>query len=64
MGLVPRFLVQQDLANGALVALLSEYPPQTYTVFALFPPGRKQPTKVRLLLEHIDQHLGDKPYWE
>ncbi|MGQ7301245.1 LysR family transcriptional regulator [Marinobacter nauticus] len=64
VGLVPRFLVQQDLDNGALVALLPEYPPQPYTVFALFPPGRKQPTKVRLLLEHIDQHLGDKPYWE
>ncbi|WP_226610531.1 LysR family transcriptional regulator [Marinobacter nauticus] len=64
VGLVPRFLVQQDLDNGALVALLPEYPPQSYTVFALFPPGRKQATKVRLLLEHIDQHLGDKPYWE
>jgi len=64
VGLVPRFLVQQDLDSGLLIALLPDHPPKPYTVFALFPPGRKQPTKVRLLLEHLDQHLGEKPYWE
>ncbi|MCK2151269.1 LysR family transcriptional regulator [Marinobacter alexandrii] len=64
VGFLPRFLVQTDIENGALVPLLEEFPPQPYTVFAIFPPGRKQPTKVRLLLEHVDQHLGEKPYWE
>ncbi|WP_227539477.1 LysR family transcriptional regulator [Marinobacter sp. Arc7-DN-1] len=64
VGLVPRFLVQQDLDSGSLIPLLQDFPPKPYTVFALFPPGRKQPTKVRLLLEHLDQYLGDKPYWE
>ncbi|MBU2953760.1 LysR family transcriptional regulator [Marinobacter sp. F3R08] len=64
IGLLPRFLVQRDLDSGALVPLLTDFPPKPYTVFALFPPGRKQPTKVRLLLEHLDQHLGEKPYWE
>ncbi|MBW7470808.1 LysR family transcriptional regulator [Marinobacter sp. M216] len=64
VGLLPRFLVQQDIENGALIPLLEAFPPRPYTVFALFPPGRKQPTKVRLLLEHLDQHLGDRPYWE
>lgn len=64
VGFLPRFLVQQDLERGSLVPLLQGFPPKPYTVFALFPPGRKQPTKVRLLLEHLDRHLGDKPYWE
>lgn len=64
VGLVPRFLVQQDLDSGLLISVLPEYPPKPYTIFALFPPGRKQPTKVRLLLEHLDQHLGEQPYWE
>ena len=53
-----------DIEKGALIPLLPDFPPKPYTVFALFPPGRKQPTKVRLLLDHLDQHLGKKPYWE
>lgn len=64
VGFLPRFLVQADIERGALVPLLEKFPPQPYTVFAIFPPGRKQPTKVRLLLEYLDQHLGDRPYWE
>lgn len=64
IGLLPRFLVQSDIEKGALTPLLPDFPPKPYTVFALFPPGRKQPTKVRLLLDHLDQHLGEKPYWE
>lgn len=64
VGLVPRFLVHQDIEKGDLIPLLLDFPPKPYTVFAIFPPGRKQPTKVRLLLEHLDQHLGEKAYWE
>ncbi len=64
IGYLPRFLVQEDIESGSLIPLLPDYPPEPYTVFALFPPGRKQPTKVRLLLDHLDQHLGEKPYWE
>ena len=64
VGFLPRFLVQGDIEKGALIALLPDYPPKPYTVFALFPPGRKQPTKVRLLLDHLDQYLSEKPYWE
>ena len=64
IGYLPRFLVQEDIESGSLIPLLTGFPPEPYTVFALFPPGRKQPTKVRLLLDHLDQHLGEKPYWE
>ncbi|WP_449284713.1 LysR substrate-binding domain-containing protein [Marinobacter sp. PE14] len=64
IGFVPHFLVQKDIDKGALIPLLSGFPPKPYTVFALFPPGRKQPTKVRLLLDHLDQQLGRRPYWE
>lgn len=64
VGLVPRFLVHEDIEKGALVPLLPDFPPKPYSVFALFPPGRNQPTKVRLLLDHLDRYLGEKPYWE
>ncbi|KEF32694.1 Transcriptional regulator [Marinobacter nitratireducens] len=63
VGYVPGFLVQQDIESGALVRLLEQYPPRPYTIFAIFPPGRKPPTKVRLFVEHLNQHLGERPYW-
>ncbi|MDX1818929.1 MAG: LysR family transcriptional regulator [Marinobacter sp.] len=64
VGLLPRFLVQEDIDDRALVPLLSDYPPRSYTIFALFPPGRMQSSKVRMLVEHLDEHLGNRPYWE
>lgn len=64
VGFLPKFLVQSDIESGALVPVLDGFPPQPYTVFALFPPGRNQPAKVKLLVEHLDMHLGDRPYWE
>lgn len=64
VGFLPRFLVQDDIDNQTLIPLLEDYPAHPYTVFALFPPGKRQPAKVRLFLQHFDQHLTDKPYWE
>lgn len=64
VGLLPRFLVQEDIESGTLIPLLEDYPPKGYTIFAVFPPGRMQSTKVRMLVEHLEQYLGDKPYWE
>lgn len=64
VGFLPSFLVHEDIEQGLLIPLLTRFPPKPYTVFALFPPGRKRSTKVRLLLEHLDQHLGEKSYWE
>ena len=64
VGFVPRFLVEQDIESGQLVPLLSDFPAKPYTVFALFPPGRKQPAKVRLLVDHIEAHLNQMSFWE
>lgn len=64
VGFIPRFLVQKDLDNQILIPLLENHPPEAYTVFAIFPPGRKQPSKVKLFLDHFDKHLGEQPYWQ
>ena len=64
IGFVPRFLVQEDLDNKNLIALLENFPPKPYSVFAIFPPGRKQPGKVKLFLNHLDEYLGKQTYWE
>lgn len=64
IGFIPRFLVENDLENQQLVPLLTDFPAKPYTVFALFPPGRKQPAKVRLLVAHLEEHLNQKSFWE
>lgn len=64
VGFLPRFLVQEDIEKGRLIPLLLDYPPQNYTIFALFPPGRRQPTKVKMLVEYLSDHLCSKPCWD
>lgn len=64
LGFVPRFLVQEDLHKKKLIPLLENFPPKPYSVYAIFPPGRKQPSKVKLFLNHLDEHLGKQPYWD
>jgi len=64
IGFLPRFLVQNDIENHTLIPLLENFSPKSHTVYAIFPPGRKQPSKVKLFIEHLDTHFGHKPYWE
>jgi DNA-binding transcriptional LysR family regulator len=64
VGLVPRFVVEQDIKKGRLCALLENHPPKGYTIFAVFPPGRRQPTKVRAFIEHLNECLGNHDYWD
>lgn len=64
VGFLPRFLVEKDFENDLLTPLLTDYPAKPYTVFVLFPPGRKRPTKVRLLATHIEEHLNQKTFWD
>lgn len=62
ISLVPRFVVNHDLEAGRLVQVLKEQAPAPYQIFAVFPPGRKQPRKVRLFVEHLEQYLSKQDY--
>ncbi|MGC9369180.1 MAG: LysR family transcriptional regulator [Paracoccaceae bacterium] len=62
--LAPRFIVAPDIHAGRLVPLLPGYPPEAHTLYAVFPPGARPATKVRLFLDHLMDCLGDPPRWE
>lgn len=64
IGFIPRFLVHEDIEEKTLIPLLEAFPPKPYTVYAVFPPGRSQPSKVKLFIEHLDTHLSQQAYWE
>ncbi|UDV04267.1 LysR family transcriptional regulator [Marinomonas profundi] len=57
---VPRCCVYEDLQQGKLVAILTDYQPRRLGVYAIYPFTKYLPEKLRLLIEHIKQAYQDK----
>ena len=53
VAVIPRFVVDRDLAEGRLVPLLAEWRLPDYALFALFTGGRAPPAKLRIFLEML-----------
>jgi DNA-binding transcriptional LysR family regulator len=62
--LLPTFIVWQSLATKSLVPVLSEYQMQTMYAYAVYPPNRHLPLKVRSLIDFLVERFGDNPYWD
>jgi len=61
---LPTFIVWQSLANQTLVPVLTEYQQQTMHAYAVYPPNRHLPFKVRSLIDFLVERFGDTPYWD
>jgi len=61
---LPTFIVWQSLATQALVPLLTEYQTQTMHAYAVYPPNRHLPLKVRSLIDFLVERFGNNPYWD
>lgn len=61
---LPTFIVWQSLANHTLVPVLTEYHQQTMHAYAVYPPNRHLPVKVRSLIDFLVKRFGDSPYWD
>ncbi|WP_115783417.1 LysR family transcriptional regulator [Paraburkholderia caffeinilytica] len=55
---LPACLVEPYLASGALVSLMTRYPPPTAGMFVVRPPGSHPARKVRVLTELLIEHFG------
>ena len=64
IAVLPHFLVAQDLASGALVELLTEYPIQLYWLKALVPRIKLTKPAVHELVEYLKVRLHPVPPWE
>lgn len=60
MGIIyqPRFLLEDELARGELLPLLSSYSTESAGVYAVYPARRYLPMKVRILIELLQEKLG------
>jgi|TARA_B110000091_G_C13806002_1_gene472596 DNA-binding transcriptional LysR family regulator len=61
---LPTFIVWQSLATKTLVPVLTEYQTQTMHAYAVYPPNRHLPLKVRSLIDFLVERFGDYPYWD
>ncbi|WP_437895130.1 LysR substrate-binding domain-containing protein [Sorangium sp. So ce124] len=57
IGLLPTFLVQQDVLAGALVRVLPRWTAPTGGVFLVFPSGQHLPRKTVALRDHVVEAL-------
>lgn len=57
---VPRCCVYQDLQQGTLCSILTDFKPRQLGVYAIYPFTKHLPEKLKLLIEHIKQAYQDK----
>lgn len=57
----PDFIVAELIERGRLVPVLTEYRHPPLGIYAVFPPGRLMPRRVRMLADFLADHLGNRP---
>lgn len=55
---LPDFLTEKHLASGALVPVMTRYPPPEAGIFVVRPPGQHPARKIRVLTELLIEHFG------
>jgi DNA-binding transcriptional LysR family regulator len=58
IAVVPDFIIDDDLASGAVVPILEEWRPQPVALHLVTPPGMIRPARVTALIEYLVQRLG------
>lgn len=61
----PTFLVAREIAVGSLVPIkLDHIPAPLDGIFAVYPPDRRPPPKVRTFIDFLAQSFGPVPHWD
>jgi DNA-binding transcriptional LysR family regulator len=55
----PNGLIAEHLASGALVPLLTRFPPPVFGIYVVRPPGQHPSRKVRVMTELLIERFGD-----
>lgn len=61
---VPSFIAAEALQSGALRSVLADYPAPGLGIHAVFPGARYLPFRVRALVDHLAERIGEAPFWE
>jgi DNA-binding transcriptional LysR family regulator len=61
--LLPTFIVGEALQTGHLQTILSDFSAPEIVLSTLYPRHRFLSTKVRLLVDLLQERFGGRPYW-
>jgi DNA-binding transcriptional LysR family regulator len=64
VGLLPTFIIGQELQSGKLQAVLSEYVALERQIYAIYLPNRHLSAKVRAFIDFLLARFGPEPYWD
>lgn len=59
---LPDGLTDEHVASGALVSLMTRYPPPPAGIYVIRPPGHHPPRKVRVLTDFLIECFGQSPH--
>jgi DNA-binding transcriptional LysR family regulator len=62
--LLPTFIVGEDLRNGRLREVLTDYCPPPLSIHAVFPSRRYLSARVRSFIDFMVAFFGDRPDWD
>lgn len=60
----PRFIIYENLRDGSLVEILSDYQWPQITAYAVYPPTRHLSVRVRAFVNFLIERYKGTPYWE
>ncbi|MBB3181992.1 LysR family transcriptional regulator [Variovorax sp. Sphag1AA] len=63
IGLLPKFLVADDIASGDLQVVLPEWTPESRTLYAVFPQPRQPSAKVREFVDFVATSFATDSQW-
>lgn len=61
VALIPDSIMQEHLASGALVPIMTRYPPPAAGIFVVRPPSQHPVRKVRVLIEMLSECFSSSP---
>jgi len=56
--------IVDDLNEGRLVPVLTDFPPPSHAIYAMYPHSQHVPPRVRAFIDFLAETYGPKPSWE
>ncbi|HET6620668.1 MAG TPA: LysR family transcriptional regulator [Dongiaceae bacterium] len=56
--------IVDDLNEGRLLPVLTDYPPPGHAIYALYPHSQHAPPRVRVFIDFLAELFGTRPSWE
>jgi len=60
----PTFILGGYLREGSLVSILNGHRRPAVGIYALYPPGRMLPRRIRVFSDFLAARFGERPYWD